>query len=146
MASCNRNWPEFVVQDKQRENVESSWKALAQPGDCSSMLAFSVVLLDLAPSRALGKITVLTKPIIHFLPRACRMVPACAAEWSALCLLKPCNSISGHPTHSGRGAEMCHPLIVAFQVLVKICASVGKRIPLWISGTHLQQLAHQGYE
>lgn len=44
---------------------------------------------------------------------------ACAAAWSAICLLKPCNSISGHPTHSGRGAEMCHPLITAFQVLVK---------------------------
>lgn len=38
---------------------------------------------------------------------------------------------------------MCHPLITAFQVLVKFCASVGKRVLLWISETHLQQLAHQ---
>lgn len=41
---------------------------------------------------------------------------------------------------------MCHPLITAFQVLVKFCATVGKRVLLWISGTHLQQLAHQGHE
>lgn len=41
---------------------------------------------------------------------------------------------------------MCHPLITAFRVLVKFCASVGKRVLLWISGTHLQQLAHQGHE
>ncbi len=41
---------------------------------------------------------------------------------------------------------MCHPLNTAFQVLVKFGASVGKRVLLWISGTHLQQLAHQGNE
>lgn len=41
---------------------------------------------------------------------------------------------------------MCHPLITAFQVLVKFCASVGKRVLLWISGTHLQQLAHKAHE
>lgn len=61
---------------------------------------------------------------------------ACAVVYreKAICLLKPCNSISGHPTHSGRGTEMCHPLITAFQVLVKFCSSVGKRVLLWIPG------------
>lgn len=38
---------------------------------------------------------------------------------------------------------MCHPLITAFKVLVKFCASVGKTVLLWITETHLQQLAHQ---
>lgn len=78
--------------------------------------------------RSLGRITTATDGGLGaqqaaFLPQD----GACAEMKSAICPLKPCNSISGHPTHSGRGAEKCVTLLItAFQVLVKFCASVSK--------------------